>query len=490
MNVNYKTNILFASAEVAPFAKVGGLGDVAGSLPEALNKLESQALDLRIIMPFHAQVRRYNPEHRQIGTFGLVMMDGTELPCQVYLAQIGETIVYLLDNEYINHNSPVYHGDWRLDGMKYVSFSLMVLEAAKYLDWKPDILHCNDWHTALSVTALKQQYVSDPFFLKTKTILSIHNLPFNGWGSQDAMSALGFKPSTDQDLPDWAKFTPLPMGIADADLVMTVSPGYAEEITTPQFGCGLENYLQKHQEKLMGILNGIDVESYNPKTDKALSYPFNVDRLYEKQLNKAEIQAEYGLEIGHHIPLITMVSRLGQQKGLHILIDGLEQLVDLPWQFILLGTGEKELEEKVKAFAERFPDKFVAIIKYDDTLARKLYAAGDIFTMPSLYEPCGLSQMIAMRYGNLPVASATGGLRNSILDYTTHGNSATGFLVYDITANSFSKSLRLALTLFKDKTIWTELQRNAMNQDFSWKHSAVAYEAVYNNVLKNKEDEG
>jgi len=168
----------------------------------------------------------------------------------------------------------------------------------------------------------------------------------------------------------------------------------------------------------------------------------------------------------------------------------LEQLVDLPWQFILLGTGEKELEEKVKAFAERFPDKFVAIIKYDDTLARKLYAAGDIFTMPSLYEPCGLSQMIAMRYGNLPVASATGGLRNSILDYTTHGNSATGFLVYDITANSFSKSLRLALTLFKDKTIWTELQRNAMNQDFSWKHSAVAYEAVYNNVLKNKEDEG
>ena len=483
-----RINVLFATAEAAPFAKVGGLGDVAGALPQSLNSLESARLDVRVFMPFHAQVRRYQPKHRKIGEFSLPLMDGSDLPCQLYLAQIGNTIVYLLDNAYVNHDSPVYHGDWRLDGLKYVSFSLMVLEAAKYLDWKPDILHCNDWHTALAINALDQQYASDPFFDGVKTVLSIHNLPFNGWGSQEAMSQLGFSPSTDPDLPDWAKFTPLPMGISAADLIIAVSPGYAKEITTPEFGCGIESYLQKHEDKLMGILNGIDVESFDPKTDTAIQNTFYDDRLYDRVLNKFELQSSLDLEVGHQFPLMTMVTRLSHQKGVDILFDALEQLTDLPWQFVLLGTGDEALEARARSMAEHYPTKFRATLKYDETLARMLYASGDIFTMPSRYEPCGLSQMIAMRYGNLPVANATGGLDDSIIDFGAHPETATGFLSHGLSADGFAHTMRMALELFQDKTIWTQLQRNAMAQDFSWQQSAQVYAKTYWSLLKTESD--
>lgn len=478
-----RLNVLFASAEVAPFAKVGGLGDVAGALPQALNGLENTPLDVRVFMPFHAKVRQFNPRHRKIGEFSLLLMDGTPLQCQLYLAQIGNTIVYLLDNAYVNHHSPVYHGDWRLDGLKYVSFSLMVLEAAKYLDWKPDILHCNDWHTALAINALGQHYASDPFFEGVKKVLSIHNLPFNGWGSQEAMSQLGFSPSTDPDLPDWAKFTPLPMGISAADLIIAVSPGYAREITTPEFGCGIEGYLQKHQDKLMGILNGIDMESFNPKTDPDIPHPFNIDRLYDRVLNKMDLQSSLNLEVGHQWPMMTMVTRLSHQKGVDILFDALEQLHDQPWQFVLLGTGDKALEAKAQSMEERFPDKFRAILKYDEKVAKILYASGDIFTMPSRYEPCGLSQMIAMRYGNLPVASATGGLNDSIVDALSHPETGTGFLSHDRSSAGFAQTLRIALKLFHDKSHWTEMQRNAMSQDFSWHQSAQVYANAYQSLL-------
>lgn len=476
-------NILFAVAEAAPFAKVGGLGDVAGALPEALNKLDEFNFDVRIFMPFHARVHEYDPDRRKIGNFTFSLMSGDSLECELFIAQIGSTKVYLIDNEYINHNSPIYHGDWRLDGLKYVNFSLMVLEASKFINWKPDILHCNDWHTALAINALDQHYANDSFFKDTRTVLSIHNLPYNGWGSQEAMSQLGFSPSTDPDLPDWAKFTPLPMGIAATDLVIAVSPGYAKEIQTPEYGCGLENYLSKHSDKVMGILNGLDIDSYNPETDEVISHSFSSDRLYQRLMNKLHLQSTLGLEVGHQLPLMTMVSRLSHQKGIDLLLDSLEQILDLPWQFVLLGTGDPELEERANNFAKSYPEKFVALLKYDENTARQLYASGDIFTMPSRYEPCGLSQMIAMRYGNIPVASATGGLKNSIFDYSDGLDTATGFLSHQFSVEDFSQTLGKALSLFTDKVIWTQIQRNAMAQDFSWHHSAITYAQAYLNLI-------
>jgi len=475
-------NVLFASAEVAPFAKVGGLGDVSGALPPALRDLAAGTLDIRLIMPFHAAVKKKNPPHRLIGNFSFEV-NGRTIATDIFVSEISGVPVYLLDNEFINHDSPVYHGDWTLDGLKYVTFSLAVLEAARYLDWKIDILHANDWHTSLSVYALKTIYAKDPFFDGVKTILSVHNLPYNGWGSQEAMSSLGFEPSSDPDLPDWAKFTPLPLGLSAADKFLAVSPNYANEILTPEFGCGLENYLQKHADKVMGILNGIDEAKWDPATDKAISNNFSLDNIEGKFKNKTDLQKALGFEINPDIPLLTTVSRLDRQKGIDSIFKALPGLADQPWQFALLGTGDPELERQANELNARFPDRVAAIIKYDEIIARMLYASGDIFLMPSLYEPCGLSQMFAMRYGNLPVATNTGGLADSIHDYTADPGAATGFLYSQKDAAGLRQALEIALKVYEDKISWAIMRRNAMSANFSWKLSAGKYLDVYRKLL-------
>ena len=474
--------VLFASAEVAPFAKVGGLGDVSGALPPALMDLSGGSLDLRLIMPFHAAVKKVNPPHRLIGNFSFEA-NGRPIDCDLYVSEISGVPVYLLDNEFINHDSPVYHGDWTLDGLKYVTFSLAILEAARYLDWKIDILHANDWHTALAVYALRSIYADDPFFAQVKTILSVHNLPFNGWGSQEAMTSLGFEAGTDPDLPDWAKFTPLPLGLSAADKVIAVSPNYAREILTPEFGCGMDSYLQKHADKVMGILNGIDETKWDPSTDTAISSNFSLENIEGKFKNKLDLQKALGFEVNPDIPLLTTVSRLDRQKGIHSILQTLPQLLDLPWQFALLGTGDPELERRANELSAKYPNRIACILKYDDIIARMLYASGDLFLMPSLYEPCGLSQMFAMRYGNLPVATSTGGLADSITDYSKDPAAATGFLYAEKNEAGLEKALGLALSTFEDKTAWAIMRRNAMSVHFSWKLSAGKYLDVYQSLM-------
>lgn len=474
--------VLFASAEVAPFAKVGGLGDVSGALPPALMDLSGGSLDLRLIMPFHAAVKKVNPPHRLIGNFSFEA-NGRPIDCDLYVSEINGVPVYLLDNEFINHDSPVYHGDWTLDGLKYVTFSLAILEAARYLDWKIDILHANDWHTALAVYALRSIYADDPFFAQVKTILSVHNLPFNGWGSQEAMTSLGFEAGTDPDLPDWAKFTPLPLGLSAADKVIAVSPNYAREILTPEFGCGMDSYLQKHADKVMGILNGIDETKWDPSTDTAISRNFSLENIEGKFKNKLDLQKALGFEVNPDIPLLTTVSRLDRQKGIHSILQTLPKLLALPWQFALLGTGDPELERRANELSAKYPNRIACILKYDDIIARMLYASGDLFLMPSLYEPCGLSQMFAMRYGNLPVATSTGGLADSITDYSKEPAAATGFLYAEKNEAGLEKALGLALSTFEDKTAWAIMRRNAMSVHFSWKLSAGKYLDVYQSLM-------
>lgn len=474
--------VLFASAEVAPFAKVGGLGDVSGALPPALMDLSGGSLDLRLIMPFHAAVKKVNPPHRLIGNFSFEA-NGRPIDCDLYVSEISGVPVYLLDNEFINHDSPVYHGDWTLDGLKYVTFSLAILEAARYLDWKIDILHANDWHTALAVYALRSIYADDPFFAQVKTILSVHNLPFNGWGSQEAMTSLGFEAGTDPDLPDWAKFTPLPLGLSAADKVIAVSPNYAREILTPEFGCGMDAYLQKHADKVMGILNGIDETKWDPSTDTAISSNFSLENIEGKFKNKLDLQKALGFEVNPDIPLLTTVSRLDRQKGIHSILQTLPKLLALPWQFALLGTGDPELERRANELSAKYPNRIACILKYDDIIARMLYASGDLFLMPSLYEPCGLSQMFAMRYGNLPVATSTGGLADSITDYSKEPAAATGFLYAEKNEAGLEKALGLALSTFEDKTAWAIMRRNAMSVHFSWKLSAGKYLDVYQSLM-------
>lgn len=477
-----KINVLFASAEVAPFAKVGGLGDVSGALPPSIRDLAAGALDIRLIMPFHAAVKKVNPPHRKIGNFAFEA-NGRSISTDLFVSEISGVPVYLLDNEFINHDSPVYHGDWVLDGMKYVTFSLALLEALRYLDWKIDILHANDWHTALSLHALKTTYADDPFFAGIKTILSVHNLPFNGWGSQEAMIALGLEPSSDPDLPDWAKFTPLPMGLSASDVFIAVSPNYAKEILTPEFGCGIETYLEKHRDKVIGILNGIDESEWDPATDKAISSNFSLDNIEGKFKNKLDLQKALGFEVNPEIPLLTTVSRMDRQKGIDSILKVLPTLTVQPWQFALLGTGDHELERQADALSAKYPDRIACILKYDDVIARMLYASGDLFFMPSLYEPCGLSQMFAMRYGNLPLATSTGGLADSILNYFQDPVSATGFLYAEKNEKGLQQALKLALEVYEDKISWAIMRRNAMSAHFSWKLSAGKYLDVYRKLL-------
>jgi starch synthase len=476
-----KLKVLFASAEVAPFAKVGGLGDVSGALPISLSQNFGEELDIRLIMPFHAEVKRKNPIHKKIGNFSF-SANGQKIECSLFVADLAGVKVYLLDNLDINHDSPIYHGDWRLDGMKYASFSLALLEAARYLDWQPDILHANDWHTALAIYALKTIYRNDPFFANVKTVLSIHNLPYNGWGSQEAMTALGFAASSDADLPDWARFTPLPMGISKADRILTVSPGYAREIMTPEYGCGIEDYMKLHQDKVSGILNGIDEAAWNPENDEMISQDFSAENLEIRSKNKLDLQQALEFEVNPDVPLITVVSRLTEQKGLPAILEALSQLLDRRWQFALLGTGNPELEAKTTALAQQYPERIACFLKYDDVIARVLYASGDIFLMPSLYEPCGLSQMFAMRYGNLPVATATGGLADSIADFSKDAETATGFLYSEKNTAGLVRALDLALRTFADKPTWQKMQRNAMTKDYSWATSAKKYMRVYQDL--------
>ncbi len=476
-----KLKVLFATAEAAPFAKVGGLGDVAGALPGSLLRNFPNEIDIRIIMPFHAAVKAKNPPMKKIGDFSF-SANTRLIECQLFISDIDGVPVYLIDNPEINHDSPVYHGDWQLDGLKYASFSLALLEALRYLNWNIDILHANDWHTALAVYALTTTYKDDPFFSGIKTVLSIHNLPYNGWGSQDAMSMLGFTASADADLPDWAKFTPLPMGISATDRIITVSPGYAREILTPEYGCGMEAYLQKHSDKVSGILNGIDESRWDPAEDETLSYNFSVENLSQRVNNKLDFQRALNFNVDETIPLLTVVTRLSEQKGVPAILEALPRLIDRQWQFALLGTGSPELETSVRQLARAHPERVSAFIKYDDVIARMLYASGDIFLMPSLYEPCGLSQMFAMRYGNLPVATATGGLADSIRDYSADPQTATGFLYSQKTTAGLIQAVNLALDVFQDKNAWRIMQTNAMTTDFSWATSARNYLDIYKSL--------
>lgn len=484
MSSTQKLHVLFACSEAEPLAKVGGLGDVAGALPAEIMRTAGEQVDIRLIIPFHAVIKQKNPPVGLIGSFPIKTKAG-QLLCDLYVTDLDGVITYLLDSDGINHNSPIYYGDASLDGRKYAQFSVALLEAMRFIDWQINILHANDWHSALAVYALKDLYQADPFFIHTKAILTVHNLPYNGFGADAAMTDLGFTPCRDPDLPDWARLTPLPVGLAAADRIVTVSPGYAEEILTPDYGCGLDGFLRLHKEKLSGIVNGIDLEKWNPETDEYIGHPYSIDRLHSKQLNKLDLQRELGLEMNPELPLFTVVSRLDFQKGIGLIFDAIPDLALQNWQLVILGTGAKELEERARDIAAAYPHKIISIQKYDDVLSHKLYASGDIFLMPSLYEPCGLSQMIAMRYGNIPVARATGGLKNTIIDFYASPENATGFLFAEKTAEGLKNALESALNVFKNKKIWYRLQRNAMSADFSWRRSALQYLQIYQELSQN-----
>nr|BAL56930.1 starch synthase [uncultured Chloroflexota bacterium] len=462
--------VLFAAAEATPWVKIGGLADVAGGLPRALNA--SGNAEVRLVLPRHAVLERV--EALPLLSFALPYR-GSLQEVQVLETRRAGLVLYLIDGAPIRASGPVYSGNEPADAEKYVFFSLALLEFAHLDEWTPQILHLNDWHTALAAYGLRERRIRGESSLKS--VLTIHNLPFLGPPIGAWMDAYGL-PRLPVDLPPWARERPLPLGLWAADALVTVSPTYAREILTPEYGSGLETFLLSRLNILHGILNGLDTESFDPSRDAALFEPFSLETLSRRRENKPRLLAELGLSVEERLPLLGMVSRIDYQKGVDLVIETLRLSHHLPWQAVFLGIGDARLEAELQQFEREFPDRVRALLRFDATLARRLYAALDLFLMPSRYEPCGIAQMIAMRYGALPLARATGGLKDTIED------GRSGFLFEEANPQAFQRALERALAAYADTEKWEAMQRYAMSRDFSWSRSAQAYLEVYTTLLR------
>ena len=479
-------NILFLAAEAEPFIKIGGLGDVAGALPEAVHhiaqKHSTSDIDIRLVLPFHYAIKQKQIETDFLGTFSVPQKSGAE-ECQVYQSHLSSIPVYLLDGDPINQQSPVYSPDPIHDGYKFVFFSLAALWLSDFLNWQVDIVHGNDWHTATAIYALNKLDTLPAKVKGAKTVHTLHNLPYMGFGVRQALIDYNLPLETSSSLPEWARQAPLPMGLLYADRIVAVSPHYAEEILTPEFGCGLVDFLETRKAALSGILNGLDTHKWDPQNDPAINQTYDIDSFDLRSRNKTDLQNRFDLPVDENTPLLTLVSRMDPQKGIDLVLKGLRYCDNLPWQAVILGTGDPRIEEMSRELAAEYPDRVRVILKFDNQLAHQLYAGADIFMMPSRYEPCGLSQMIAMRYGCVPIARATGGLVDTIEHISYSVNGGTGFLFEKPYPSSFARVLIRALKLFRNKKGWRKVQINGMHKDFSWEKSAMKYISIYQDLM-------
>jgi starch synthase len=469
--------VLFLAAEADPFIKVGGLADVAGSLPLALRALPPEAaagegLDVRLVLPLHRALAAGFEADRLAAAFNVRGATG-DLPAYAFQRSLDGMPVYFVGGELLSGAASVYSPDPQPDRLKYAFFSLAALELVRHLGWAPDVVHAHDWHTALALYAL---HAAGPTSSqrRPRTVLTVHNLPYMGGDAADALAAYGLEPPDDRSLPEWGQTQLLPLGLWSADAVVAVSPAYAAEILTPEFGCGLDPYLRSRSGTVTGILNGLDLAAWDPSSDPALAARFTTGDLAARAANKAALQARLGLPRQPAVPLLAMIGRLDPQKGADLALQALRDLGPArPWQFVLLGTGSPTLEDQARSLQAELPERARAEIRFDAALGRLLYSGADMLLMPSRYEPCGLAQMIAMRYGCVPVVRATGGLRDTVEE------GRTGFLFPDPSPASLREALDRALEAFADRRAWERLQRNGMTVDFSWERSARQYARLY-----------
>lgn len=471
-------NILFLAAEAEPFVKVGGLGDVAGSLPRALRALTPEVigdfkLDVRLVLPLHSVIRQ--DSLRAVGIYSIPRGD-SDVQVEAFEGTLDGMPVYFINGEPIRASGSVYSSNNKLDGEKYTFFSLAALELPRQINWTPSIIHSNDWHTAIASYGNLVRRWEDKKN-RTLSVVTIHNLPFMGPNVKEILEAYGI-PLANTDLPNWARVMPMPLGLWASDAIVAVSPTYAEEILHPEFGCGLQGFLEIRSDTLYGILNGLDTVSFDPNTDSALAQNFNVDTLSLRPSNKAALQQRVGLPVLPDVPVLGMVSRMDQAKGIDIALKGLKMLQKHDWQLVLLGAGDPKLESVAKKLQQDLPDRVRVETRYDAKLARQIYGGADIFLMPSRYEPCGISQMIAMRYGCVPLVRAVGGLHDTVTD------SETGFVFVDAKLKSFNDTVRRALKLHPYHSRWLTLQKAGMSQNFSWHNSAKAYFELYKRLIE------
>lgn len=453
--------ILFVSSEVFPFSKTGGLADVAGALPAELTKLGHE-------------VKVVTPRYRG-------------LPNESTLPN-SKTKVYFIENDDLYARDGLYQQagvDYEDNAQRFIYFSRATLELCKQLDWKPDVIHCNDWQTGLIPVYLKSIYATDPFFQGIRSIYTIHNLAYQGVFPKETLELTGL--SWDYFTMDrvefWGKLNFMKSGLVFADMITTVSEQYSREIQTEEYGCGLEGVLQGRQQDLFGIINGVDYKVFSPDKDPMIAKPYTLKTLEKKNDNKKALLKQVGLPTKRGAALIGMISRLADQKGFDLVAEMIEALMVQNVQLVILGTGDPKYHTLLQALEVKYPKQLKAVLAFDAKLAQQIYAGSDFFLMPSQYEPCGLGQLISLKYGTIPIVRETGGLADTITDFDLakdfEHELGNGFVFLDYSAQELLRTILRALAVYKDEKAWSKIRHNAMRCDFSWKASAKKYEALY-----------
>lgn len=476
-----KMQIVFASAECAPFVKTGGLGDVAGSLPAALVRAGAEVI---VMVPKYATIKdEYKAQMEHFSDFYVSLGWRNEYCGLEKLEHDGVTYMFIDNERYFARDYPYGFFD---DGERFAFFSKAITESLQHLPagFECDILHCNDWQTALAPVFLREFYQGLPLYDRVKTVFSIHNVAFQGQFSdtvmEDILGVAHIPAAASQLRCDACSINYMLGALRYADAITTVSPTYANEIQTPEFGEGLDGVLRERSYALQGILNGIDVAGFDPATDKRIAANYTVEDRSGKAVCKAKLQEELGLEVRDDRPLMVMVTRLTRQKGLDLVMYALDRILAGGVQVAVLGTGDRDYEDGLRYFQDKYPGTMAARIEFDPALSQRMYAAADMFLMPSKFEPCGLSQIIAMRYGTLPIVRETGGLKDTVIPYNEFTGEGTGFSFSNFNGDEMGDAVFRAARLFWDnREAWNQLVTQAMSQDFSWTRSADKYLDLY-----------
>lgn len=476
-----KMQIVFASAECAPFVKTGGLGDVAGSLPAALVRAGAEVI---VMVPKYATIKdEYKAQMEHFSDFYVSLGWRNEYCGLEKLEHDGVTYMFIDNERYFARDYPYGFFD---DGERFAFFSKAITESLQHLPagFECDILHCNDWQTALAPVFLREFYQGLPLYERVKTVFSIHNVAFQGQFSdtvmEDILGVAHIPAAASQLRCDACSINYMLGALRYADAITTVSPTYANEIQTPEFGEGLDGVLRERSYALQGILNGIDVAGFDPATDKRIAANYTVEDRSGKAVCKAKLQEELGLEVRDDRPLMVMVTRLTRQKGMDLVMYALDRILAGGVQVAVLGTGDRDYEDGLRYFQDKYPGTMAARIEFDPALSQRMYAAADMFLMPSKFEPCGLSQIIAMRYGTLPIVRETGGLKDTVIPYNEFTGEGTGFSFSNFNGDEMGDAVFRAARLFWDnRDAWNQLVTQAMSQDFSWTRSADKYLDLY-----------
>lgn len=482
-----KFKIVHTVAEVSPYSKVGGLGDVGYALPKAIHRLGHETL---IVSPYYGCVRSMNISRKKIEGNFKIQCGGNEYPVNFYkhLSPDGVPIYFVVNEEFFGSHIGVYRV-MEDEALRWIFFDRAVLELLRAINFRPDILHCHEWHAGLIPNYLKTAYKDEPLFKNTATVFTIHNLVHQGtfyWQNVTAEhtdKGIG-EPPEQKNFRRWINFTK--RGILFSHAITTVSERYAEEILTPKFGSGLDPYLKRRSDRVFGIINGIDYEVVNPAFDPHVSVKYDINSLPKKLKNKTGLQKELGLKVDENIPLIGIVNRLSEQKGFELIINIMPTLLKANLQLAVVGSGDADYLKFFRETAKKFSERVSMSSPFDQKIASKIYAGSDIYLMPSRYEPCGLSQLVSLRYGSIPVVHSVGGLHDTIEDFDPRNDTGNGFVFQNYDEGELLMAIARACESYKYKNSWNKLLYRAMKQSFSWELPARKYIELYQIALELK----